>query len=82
MGHGETETRLSVHRLDAGFYELRCGGRVFTAHSAERWSEGQRRGYWLLFEQADARYEQAWCNNFATLGDCKDAVETIVREEV
>lgn len=69
-----------VRRLDAGLYELRLGGRVFTAHTAERWSEGAQRGHWLLFEQVTEAYPQ-WCNNFATLADCKDAVEAIVREE-
>lgn len=72
---------MKTTRNDAGHYTIKTDGHRFTAETLERLTEGaETTGGWRLLietpiEGHDDLFDVEWCNDFATLWECKEAAQ-------
>jgi hypothetical protein len=69
---------MKTKRIESGNYEITVGGHHFTAKTLEYIYDdpddlGGRKGWRLLIQDEDACSGWEWCNDFATLWECKEA---------
>jgi hypothetical protein len=62
---------MKTKRIESGNYEITVGGHHFTAETLD--DLGGRKGWRLLIQDEDACSGWEWCNDFATLWECKEA---------